>query len=53
MMNKNLDQVQYYQVHYRQIYLQAKTKGKKVLRRHIEKLNERMRQLQKTSTTAS
>ena len=52
-MNKSLEQVQYYQAHYRHIYLKAKTKGKKVLRRHIEKLIERIRQLQKTSTTAT
>jgi len=51
-MPKTPEQVEYYQAHYRAIYLKAKTKGKKVLRRHIEKLNERIRQLQRTSPTA-
>lgn len=51
MMNKSLDQIQYYQVHYRNAYFQAKAKGKKVLRRHLQKLSHQVRQLQKYSAT--
>ncbi len=51
-MHKSLEQVEYYQAHYCSIYLKAKTKGKKVLRRHLEKVNERIRQLQRISPTA-
>lgn len=45
MMNKSLEQVQYYQAYYRSIYLKAKTKGKKVLRSHLQKLSKQIRQL--------
>ena len=48
-MNKSLQQVQSYQLHYRSIYLRAKIKGKKVLRRHIEKLTRQIIQLQGNS----
>jgi hypothetical protein len=50
-MNKSLEQVEYYQVHYRSIYLRAKTKGKKVIRRHLQKLSIQISQLQNYSTT--
>ena len=50
-MNKSLEQVEYYQAYYRSIYLRAKTKGKKVLRRHIEKLSRQIIQLQGNSVT--
>lgn len=51
MMNKSLDQIQYYQVHYRNAYFQAKAKGKKVLRRHLAKLSRQIIQLQGNSVT--
>jgi hypothetical protein len=50
-MHKNLEQVEFYQAHYRSIYLRAKTKDKKVLRRHLQKLSRQIIQLQNYSTT--
>lgn len=50
-MPKSLEQVQSYQLHYRSIYLKVKTKGKRVLRKHLEKLNRQIIQLQNYSTT--
>lgn len=52
-MPKTLEQVQSYQAHYRSIYFRAKTKGKKVLRRHLQKLSRQIIQLQGNSTPSS
>ena len=46
MMPKTLDQVRYYQAHYRQIYPKAKTKGQKVLRQYLQKLTKQIIKLQ-------
>lgn len=50
-MPKTLDQVKYYQAHYRQIYPKAKTKGQKVLRQYLQKLKAKIIQLQEYSAT--
>lgn len=46
-MPKTLEQVRYYQSHYRRIYPKAKAKGKKVLRQYFQKLNTKIKELQK------
>lgn len=46
-MPKTLEQVRYYQSHYRRIYPKAKTKGQKVLRQYLQKLNAKIKELQK------
>lgn len=50
-MNRSLEQVQYFQAHYRSTYPKAKTKGKKVLRRYLQKLSRQIIQLQDNSVT--
>lgn len=48
-MKKSLEQIKSYQVHYRSTYSKAKAEGKRVLRKHLQKLSRQIVQLQSNS----
>lgn len=50
MMPKTLEQVKYYQAHYRRVYPHAKAKGKVVLSHYLQKLSAHIIQLQRNIT---
>lgn len=50
---KSLEQIQYYKTYYQQVYLQAKKKGKAVLRHHLQKLERLIQQKQANSSSSS
>lgn len=50
-MHKSLEQIQYYQAHYRSTYSKAKAEGKRVLFKHLQKLSRQIIQLQGNSAT--
>lgn len=50
-MPKNLEQLKSYHLHYRKISHQVKTKGQGVLRKHLEKLSQKIKQLQVTTSS--
>lgn len=50
-MPKSLEQLKYYRVHYLEIRSHVKIKGQGVLRSHLKKLSQKIRQLQQYSAT--
>lgn len=50
-MSKSLEQLKYYRVHYLEIRSHVKIKGQGVLRSHLERLSQKIKQLQSNSPT--
>lgn len=48
---KTLEQLEHYQVHYQQMYRQARLRVKPILLKHLKKLNAEIRQIKGDSAT--
>ncbi len=49
---RTLEQLEYYKLHYQQIYPQARLQAKRVLLKHLKKLSAEIRRIQGDSATS-